>query len=98
VGVNLHLSGDDEHYTDLCTDGGYSALCEWIDSLPADRFPAVHELANAGTYKPTDRLARELNGAFYEFPPDDPDVHHTADRLCDLLGVGRPNERVTIES
>jgi len=98
MGYNLQLTqrGKVVHTTDLCTNGGYSALCDWIGSLPRAEYPAVAALAADGEFAGTDVLAKQLNGAIYLAPPDDPDVLHVANRLADLLGVGAPKETVAI--
>ena len=99
MGVELSLTSKTlDHTTDLCTDGGYEAMCGWLESLPHDRYPSAQVLADTGEFTPTDQLARELNGAFYETPPDDPDTRHVVDRFLDLLGVGGSDETVAISA
>lgn len=101
MGVNLRLiraDGATEHETDLCTNGGYSALCGWLEALSEDKYPAAAALARDGTFIGTDTLTVELEQAIAgDDAPVDPDVAHVADRLLDLLGVGRPGETVVIE-
>lgn len=99
MGVDLILTGHDEedHETDFCTNGGYSLFCNWLDSLPKDRFPAASKLSEDGFFEGTDVLAEQLEEAFAEMPPKDEDVRHTADRFLDLIGTGYPDETVVIE-
>jgi hypothetical protein len=98
MGYNLELSQNGKlvHATDLCTNGGYSGLCEWIESLPAGAYPALAALAADGRFVGTDRLVDEIIRALGTEPPADPDVAHVADRLGELLGAGRPNETVSV--
>jgi hypothetical protein len=99
MGVNLRLSSDGfEHETDLCANHGYDLLCDWLGSLDANSYPAAGELARDGQYEGTDMLADQLGAALAASPPDNPDVLHTAERLLDLIGDGRPHETVTIDS
>ncbi|AGA28391.1 hypothetical protein [Singulisphaera acidiphila] len=100
MGVNIRLVGSEmgPHFTEFCTNGGYSAFCDWLDSLPEDRFPSARVLSDEGEFKPTDVLAEQLEEAFEEMPPDDPDVLHVVDTFLSLIGIGYPNETVTIES
>lgn len=100
MGYNLTLDGskDGHHATDLCTGGGYTALCDWIDDLSPETYPALHEFAANGTFTGTDKLVQELEDAIANDRPDDDDVFHTADHLADLLGAGRADETAAVES
>jgi hypothetical protein len=97
--MNLRLDGEDgEHETDLCSNHGYTLLCDWIGTLPAESYPALTALADDGNFEGTDGLAEQMEAALADSPPEDPDVRHTVERLLDLLGDGRPDETATIEA
>jgi hypothetical protein len=98
MGINLELDGPDGiHGTDLCTNGGYTALCEWIETLPEEDFPAVRSLAENGEYTPTDELMEQLERAIAYHPPADKDTLDVANTLADRIGAGYPGETVRIE-
>ena len=99
MGYNLELSqrGKVVHTTDLCTNGGYSALCDWIGSLPTGKYPCLERLAANGEFAGTDRLVADFNRALLgDDRPADPDVFHVADRFADLLGRGAPTETASV--
>lgn len=97
MGYELKLLGSEQgnHVTDLCTNGGWSDLCHWADSLP-DAYPAVKAFAAMSRYTDTAALADQLNHAIADHPPDPPDVLHTANRLADLLGAGAADETAVV--
>lgn len=94
MGVNIRLeSPGNSHSTDLCSNHSYTLLCEWLE----EHGDALAVLAKSGTYSDTEELAAQMERAYQESPPENPEVAHTADRLLDLLGGGNKGESLTIE-
>jgi hypothetical protein len=98
VSISLKLESKGfEHVTGLCSNSGYALLCAWFDSLPEGQYPALAALSAAGSYKPTSALSDQLEAALAASPPTDPDAFEHANRLADLIGVGRKYETIIIE-
>src|SRR5437868_6054212 len=90
MGYELRLTGapEGDHVTALCTTAGYSALCRWFESLPAEKYPALTAWAETDSFSGTDVLVLQVDRALVDDPPGDPDVAAVANRFADLLGNG----------
>ncbi len=96
IGIRLTSKGF-RHSTHLCSNSGWSLVCDWFDSLPRGRFPALSWLWAKERFKPTSDLAEQLEAALAAYPPSDPYAMEHANRLADYLGGGHKNETITIE-
>lgn len=75
----------------LCSTGSWQAFKKWAESL-GDLAPALADLVQDGEFEGTNALSLELS----DLEPDDAGVRATLDALKDKLGVGDPEESLTI--
>jgi hypothetical protein len=99
MGWNIALRGGamGDHDTDLGNGYEVRQLAAWIESLPAEGYQGLKTFTGAGPPAKTSAISEELERALEEHRPTDPITFRPADRFADLLGVGDPNETVTLE-
>lgn len=95
--IALRGGAQGDHETDLGYGYEVRALITWIESLPQDGYANLKTFTGSGPPAKTSEISEELERALEEHRPTDPVTFRTADRLADLLGVGDPNETVTLE-
>ena len=78
----------------LSSGVGWKLFGDWLDSLPG--CPLLHHLSQHGEVKNTQQLGQELNQAVAKYPSENPNVADTAKVLAKYVGIGDPEEWVTI--
>jgi hypothetical protein len=80
----------------LCSIGSWGRFVDWALALPEDDYPALHGLAQSGSWDGTDALAADLEDALADHAPEDAGVRATAAALQEHLGVGDPDETAVV--
>lgn len=97
MGVDLNLSGpQDNRSMRLCTNQGFDLVAAWGMTVPADRYPAVAKFFRDYEFEPSSELAEQLNDAANMMGPTDPITAETLSLLLDRIGLGYPDEHLSI--
>lgn len=81
----------------LCGTHSWNEFCDWVISLPGDKYGHLKDLADKGHVTNTLQLGDDLLRALasMDYPPEQ-SVKDTAHSLLASMGVGDPGETVEI--
>jgi hypothetical protein len=88
--MSYTVSIDVDSSRQLASNRGYDDLCDWIDGLDPERYPALTYLRNEGWFPKTFPIADELSEAIKSDPPK-PSVQKTVRTLLSFIEPNDPD-------
>lgn len=80
--MSVYVTFDESPGEQLASNTGWADVGRWVESLPAESYPALCALWDHGHFEPASAVLADLHGAAAESPPDGATVRTTLTLLA----------------